>query len=229
MKLTKASHKAVKYACLNFHYAKAVPSVQLAYNVFNGSGEWCGVICYGAGATPNLVKTYNLKQGQVVELVRMALNGKQESTTKAMAISMKLLKKDAPNVRLAISFADSEQNHFGTIYQATNWTYTGFSVDKNLILNGVRTHPRSAVAKYGTRSKSQLEKKGVDVKVIKTLPKWKYIYPLHKSMIPLCKSLAQPYPKKQAQEVNEDKRPASSRETGGSSPTLALKKTEKEQ
>lgn len=222
MKLTKASHKAVKYACLNFHYAKAVPSVQLAYNVFNGSGEWCGVICYGAGANNNLVKPYKLKQGQAVELLRMALNGKQESTTKAMAISMRLLKKDAPNIQLLVSYADSEQNHFGTIYQATNWIYTGFNTDTNLILNGQRVHKRSASAKYGTISKSQLEKKGIDVKVIKTLPKWKYIYPLHKSMIPLCKSLAQPYPKKQAQEVNEDKRPTSSRETGGSSPTLAL-------
>jgi len=35
MRLEKASHKAIKYACLNFHYAKAIPNVGLAYNVFN--------------------------------------------------------------------------------------------------------------------------------------------------------------------------------------------------
>ena len=54
--------------------------------------------------------------------------------------------------------------------------------------------------------------------------KRKYIYPLDKTLIPLCKSLSKPYPKKeqQAQEVNQDKRSASSTEIGGSNPTLAL-------
>jgi len=51
--------------------------------------------------------------------------------------------------------------------------------------------------------------------------KRKYLYPLDKTLLPLCKSLSKPYPKK-AQEVNEDKRDASSIEIGGSNPTFAL-------
>lgn len=221
MRLEIASHKAIKYACLNFHYAKAVPNVGLAYNVFNNLNEWCGVICYGIGATNNIAEPYNLKQGEVIELVRMALNGKQDSTTKAMAISLKLITKNAPNVKLIVSYADSEQGHYGIIYQATNWFYTGFSVDTNLIVNGERKHRRTLGSKYGTCSAVQLRKKGFNVEVLKTKPKWKYIYPLDKTLLPLCKSLSKPYPKK-AQEVNEDKRGASSIEIGGSNPTLAL-------
>ena len=95
--------------------AKSVPSVGHAYAVFNGMGEWCGVVCFGIGATNNIASPYGLKQGQVVELVRVALNGKQESTAKAVSIALRLLKSDAPNVRLVISYADSEQGHFGTI------------------------------------------------------------------------------------------------------------------
>ena len=221
MRLEIASHKAIKYACLNFHYAKAVPNVGLAYNVFNNQNDWCGVICYGIGATNNIAEPYNLKQGEVVELVRMALNGKQESTTKAMSISLRLIKKNAPNVKLIVSYADSEQNHFGTIYQATNWVYTGFSVDTNLIINGERKHRRTLGSKYGTCSAVELRKKGLNVEVLKTKPKWKYIYPLDKSLLSLCQSLRKPYPKK-AQEVNEDKRDASSIEIDGSNPILAL-------
>ena len=184
MRLERASHKAVKYACLNFHYAKAVPNVGLAYNVFNKNKEWCGVICYGIGATNNIGRPYGLSQGQIVELVRMALNGKQESTTKAMSIAIRLLKKDAPNVKLIVSYADSEQGHYGIIYQATNWYYTGFSTDTNLIVNGKREHRRTLASRYGTCSSEKLKLKGHNVEILKTKPKLKYIYPLDKSLIP---------------------------------------------
>ena len=198
MRLEKASHKAIKYACMNFHYAKSVPNVGIAYNVFNNKNEWCGVICFGIGATNNIAMPYELNQGQVIELVRMALNGKQESTTKAMAISLKLINKDAPNVKLIISYADSEQGHFGIIYQATNWFYTGFSTDTNLIINGKREHRRTVGSRFGTCSADAIRKKGYKVEVLKTKPKYKYIYPLEKSLIPLCKSLSKPYPKNAA-------------------------------
>jgi hypothetical protein len=195
MRLEIASTKAIKYACLNFHYAKAVPNVGIAFNVYNQNNEWCGVICYGVGATNNIASPYDLKQGQVIELLRMALNGKQESTTKALAISIKLVAKKNPNVKLLVSYADSEQGHFGTIYQATNWFYTGYSVDTNLIVNGKREHRRTLGSRLGTCSKEKIESMGFDVKVLKTKPKWKYVYALEKSLIPLCKSLAKPYPK----------------------------------
>lgn len=196
MRLEIASSKAIKYACLNFHYAKSIPNVGLAFAVFNKNNEWCGVICYGVGATNNIASPYNLKQGQVIELLRMALNGKQESTTKAMSISLRLLKKYAPMVKMVVSYADSEQGHYGIIYQATNFYYTGFSTDTNLIVNGKREHRRTLGSRFGTCSAEKIRLKGYDVKVIKTKPKWKYIYPIDKELIPLCKKLSKPYPKK---------------------------------
>jgi hypothetical protein len=94
MRLEIASHKAIKYACMNFHYAKSVPVNTFGYSVFNDNNEWCGVVLFGSGANNNLPKPYGLKSGQAMELVRMALNGKQESTSKAMSISLKLLVKN---------------------------------------------------------------------------------------------------------------------------------------
>lgn len=196
MRLEKASSKAIKYACMNFHYSKSVPNVGLAFSVFNSQNEWCGVICYGLGATNNIALPYKLKQGQVIELVRMALNGKQESTTKALSISLRLVKRFAPNVKLIVSYADSEQGHFGTIYQATNWFYTGYSTDTNLIVNGKREHRRTLGTRFGTCSAEKIREKGYTVEVLKTKPKWKYIYPLDKSSINICKQLSKPYPKK---------------------------------
>ncbi len=73
MRLEKASPKAIRYACLNFHYAKKVPVSQSSFNVFNCKNEWCGVIIYSIGANKDLAKSFNLVNGRVAELVRVAL------------------------------------------------------------------------------------------------------------------------------------------------------------
>lgn len=59
MKLTIASHKAVEYACLKFHYAKTVPIKLIAFNVYNDNNEWCGVIVYGSGANAQISQPYD--------------------------------------------------------------------------------------------------------------------------------------------------------------------------
>ena len=206
MRLEKASTKAIKYACLNFHYAKSVPVNTFGFSVFNDKKEWCGVVLYGTGANNNLAKQYNLIQGNVIELVRVALNGKQESTSKALAISLILVKKKLPLCKLIISYADKDQSHNGIIYQATNWYYTGESMvnkkDASYIIDGKRIHGKTISDKckrYGLVKNVENAKKVYKAKEVVeyvTKDKIKYIYPLDKSLIPLCKSLSKPYPKK---------------------------------
>jgi hypothetical protein len=220
MKLEKASHKAIKYACLNFHYSKAVPYAAVGYSVFNNKKEWCGVVVFNRGNI-NAGKTYNCKIGEVSELIRVALNGKQEITSKAVSLAIKLFKKDNPLCKLLISYADTGQDHKGIIYQAMNWYYEGeikptrpkFKDKKGNIIH-------SRVAAKLKMSKAIQSYDDIYERVQNT-NKHRYTYPLDKSLLPLCKSLSKPYPKK-AQEVNEDKRDTSSIEIGGSNPTLAL-------
>ena len=196
MRLEKASHKSIKYACMNFHYSKTVPVNVFGYSVFNDKKEWCGVALFGTGASPQIGKQYNLSQGKVIEFVRMALNGKQSKTSEVLGKSIKLIKKDLPLVKLIVSYADQEQGHNGIIYQATNWHYLG-EVKSPPIIEG--KHNKSMGGSIGAARKLL----GREPKVYFPKPKHKYIYPLDKSLIPLCKSLAKPYPKKelQAQEV----------------------------
>ena len=206
MKLEKASYKAVSFACLNFHYAKSIPVNTFGYSVFNDNNEWCGVVLYGTGANNNLASQYKLNQGNVIELVRMALNGKQESTSKALSLSLKLIKKDLPLCKLIISYADKDQNHNGTIYQATNWYYVGQSMvnkkDASYVIDGKRIHGKTISDKckrYGLIKNIENAKKVYKAKEVieyVTKGKIKYIYPLDKSLLPLCKSLSKPYPKK---------------------------------
>ena len=73
----------------------------------------------------DLIREYNLKQGQIIELVRMALNGKQETTSQVLAKAIKKVKQDVPLCKMIVSYADIDQSHKGIIYQATNWYFVG--------------------------------------------------------------------------------------------------------
>jgi len=199
MILKKASQKAIKYACMNFHYAKAIPVNTTGFSVFSRKNEWCGVILYGSGATINIAKPYGLVAGQVYELVRMALNGKQESTSKAMAISLKLLPKVLPLCKMVVSYADIDQDHIGTIYQATNWYFVGetnVGMRSGFIINGRKTHNKTIHGK-GVKQSLDEVRKHLDPKAepYVTKGKRKYLYPLTKDMRQMCEDLAKPYPK----------------------------------
>lgn len=199
MRLEKASYKAIKYACLKFHYAKSVPVNVFGYSVFNEKKEWCGVVLYGSGATPNISNPYKLKQGQVIELVRMALNGKQKNTSKILALSLKLIKKDLPLVKLVVSYADIDQNHLGIIYQATNWYFTGKCNENTrtgFIINGKKIHNKTLHGMGKTQNLKGAREIDINAKEFISKGKRKYIYPIDKSLIPMCKELAKPYPKK---------------------------------
>ena len=199
MKLSIASYKAIKYACLNFHYAKRVPVPRVGYNVFNELNEWCGVILYSSGSNQHLGKKYGLVQGEVCELVRMALNGKQSSTSKALAISLKLLKKECPLLKLVVSYADTEQGHVGTIYQATNWMYEGEREKgkqgtPSFVIKGKSMHGRSV---YSRKWKQNIEwlRENVDPGAYLVYPKGKhkYLYPFNNNIRKLI--TIEPYPK----------------------------------
>ena len=192
MKLEIASFKAIKYACLNFHYSKVVPAQYFGYSVFNKKNEWCGVILFGGGAGAYMGRPFGLYYGQYLELTRMALNGKQESTSKAMSIAIKLIKKANPTVKLLISYADKGQNHFGTIYQATNWFFVENikSSGEEVFYKGRWSHNRTPSSKLSNENYKKLEKR-------KKPGKYKYIFALDKNILPLCQNLSKPYPKKE--------------------------------
>ena len=195
--LKRATREAVQYACMKFHYAKAVPSSPYAYNVYTEGGVWCGCVIFGPGASPNLGVSVGLKQGEYLELVRVALNGQQPCTCEVVAAALRQVHRDAPEVKIIISFADKDQNHFGTIYQATNWIYLGdFGVKRaqSYIINGKKYHNKT-IHDRGL-SKEQLLKIDPNMVEVSSLGKRKYIYVFDKKLRREWSKKAQPYPKK---------------------------------
>lgn len=212
MRLEIASGKAVEYACKNFHYAKRTPTATaVAFSVFNKNKEWCGCICYGYPSGGQIIKTYNLYQGNIFELQRVALNGKQELTSQAVAISIKLVRKKFPLVKMLVSYADKGQEHYGIIYQATNWIYIDESNSSSIeyFKNGVWVH--------STSLKTNNERK--KYKNRRTSGKRKYIYCFDSELKNKCEKLKKPYPKKSVKNIESDVTPFQEEE-GGAIPTL---------
>ena len=193
MKITQANKTAIDYACKHFHYSKSVPAVQFAYNIYNNNGEWCGCILFGNGANNHIAQAFNKNQGEVLELVRVALNGKQEHTSQAVAMCLKQLHKDDPLCSIVVSYSDHRQRHIGTIYQATNWIYLGLSIvsDTQYFFNGKWTHKRTLDSrKDGDFLKKTLPKR-------ENSNKFKYIFCFNKKDRKEYLKKALPYPKDQ--------------------------------
>lgn len=198
MKITRATPKAYRYACLNYHYARAVPAVKYAYNVYENE-EWCGCIIYSSGANNHIGCEFDLVQGEILELVRVALNGKQKTTSECLAATLRQLRKDAPSVKMVVSYADADQDHLGIIYQATNWIYLGLKNEGTrgaFVVNGKRMHPKSVHSK-GWRQNLDWIKKNIDpfAYEFKTKGKRKYIMCFDKKLRKKWIKKALPYPK----------------------------------
>ena len=100
---------------------------------------------------------------------------------------------------MIISYADTEQNHKGGIYQATNWIYLGRTAgERYFILNGKKTHPKSIHSKYGKGSQSLTFLKKIDSNASEyyTKGKHKYAFPLNKRVKKELEKIKQEYPKR---------------------------------
>lgn len=191
MRIARANTKAIEFACKQFHYAKSVPTVQYAYNIYNDAEEWCGVIVFGGGANNNLPKSFGKNAGEVLELERVALNGKQETTSKAVAMALRQLHKDDPLCQLVVSFSDHRQKHLGTIYQATNWIYLGLTItsDTQYFYKGKWTHERTI------NSRPDRDKLKATLPKRENSNKFKYVFVFNKKERKKYLAISQPYPK----------------------------------
>lgn len=204
MQITIATTQAIRYACQHFHYSGSMPSVQYGFNIYNDAAEWCGVVCFGGGATPRIGSPYGLCHGEVLELVRVSLNGRQHTTSQCVAAALRELHRLNPVVKLIVSYADVDQGHVGTIYQATNWIYEGLKNEGQraaFIVNGRRMHPKT-VYSYGWKQSVGWLRDNIDpnAAMIRTKGKHKYLFSFDKKLARDLRQKARPYPKKDERE-----------------------------
>jgi len=115
-----------------------------------------------------------------LELTRLWIEDGHGKNIESWTISQSFewLKKNRPEVKALISYADPFENHLGTIYQATNWLYQSIentSDDHHYMISTTEPpnckwmHPRTLVSKYGTQSFDHLDS-------VLPRPYWKKAY-----------------------------------------------------
>jgi len=197
LKLDWASYEAAKYACEKWHYSKCIPIGKLVKVGVWENYTYIGCVIYSRGTSKDLGTKYGLKQDQCVELTRVALKTHQAPVSQILAISLKMLKKINPGLKLVVSFAAQSENHHGGIYQATNWIYTGESeANADAIYKGRRVPNRvigELVKKYRC-TVNDLEQRKI-LQDVRKLRKHRYLMPLDKQVKKSIMSLRKPYPK----------------------------------
>ena len=113
---------------IGIHYAKRWPSISYAYGLFDND-ELIGIVTYGTPPSATLKRGIagDEYKADVLELNRLCLKyNRKNEASKLVSASLKLL----PRKKIIVSFADTEQEHKGIVYQACNFTYHGLSAKR---------------------------------------------------------------------------------------------------
>jgi len=121
------------------HYSgKVVPNSQLHFGCFLDD-KLHGVLSYGPSinkkGSMNLIK--DCGWSDFIELNRMALDDylPKYSESRCIAISIKLIKKNAPHIKWILSFSDGTQCGDGTIYRASGFNLVQLKKNTSMWLN----------------------------------------------------------------------------------------------
>ena len=119
------------------HYSgKIVNNSKLHFGAFL-DGRLHGVLSYGSSLDKS--KIIGLVEGtgwnEFLELNRMAFDDylPRNSESYCIAKTLKMIKKNAPQIKWVISFADGCSCGDGTIYRASNFVLTGIKANTNLV------------------------------------------------------------------------------------------------
>ena len=121
------------------HYAGTWTASSDVYAIYYDSGEHqffsgkelklIGCVIYGNPVGFRVVKSIceDLTDTDVLELKRLWIEDGYGKNVESYVISqtLKMLKKDSPQTKVVISYADPGANHKGIIYRASNWLYQG--------------------------------------------------------------------------------------------------------
>lgn len=222
--LAFCSHEAAKHAVMRWHYSRRMPKCKLVKFGLWEDGRFAGAVIYGLGANRHLASPFGLQPTEVCELVRVALApGRRHPTSRVVAVSLKLLRRQSPGLKLVVSFADLGEGHYGTLYQAGGWLYLGASEQSYFRIHGRIVHPRTVYDRYGRGGQSLgWLRSNVDQQAerVEMAPKLRYVMPLTKALRRKLQPQALPYPKRERSDTGDT--PADQAGEGGSTPTRSL-------
>jgi len=173
--IKKIGQKAAMSLVIEKHYLHRQAPCSDAFGLFcNSCKKIAGVITYGTPSSAPLRSGIcgEKEKGNVAELTRLWTRDELPKNSESFLIgnTIGLIEKE-----IIVSYAEKDQGHVGTVYQATNWFYTGLSAKRtNWDVAGTEKHSQTLADQY---SASQLrEHYGDGFQVVDRPRKHRYIY-----------------------------------------------------
>lgn len=191
-----------KKLIVSHHYSHSFPGgTKLTFGVILKS-KLLGVMAFGVGPYFGYKLVDEATPDDAITLTRLWLSDELpgNSESRVLGIALRSLRKDT-NLKFVIAYSDPAAGHLGTIYQATNWLYTGFSTAMPLydIGDGTLHHSRSLAQRLGSHSIRYLTQQGINAKRVMQQAKHRYIYFLDESWRSRLAVPVLPYPKKEVE------------------------------
>jgi hypothetical protein len=189
------------------HYLHRKAPCSNAFGLFDESQLLRGVVLYGTPSSAPLRSGIAGKENanNVVELTRLWIddNSPKNSESYLIGNSLKFCGKE-----IIVSFADTQQNHLGIVYQATNWLYTGLSAKRtDWVVEGIDKHGHTWADKY--TAEEMRNQFGERFKLVPRSRKHRYIFinakgKRRKELLASLKYKIEPYPKS-AEQIRENR------------------------
>lgn len=180
------------------HYLHRKAPCSNAFGLFDEQETLRGVVLYGTPSSAPLRSGIAGKENanNVVELTRLWIDDDSPKNSESFLIgnSLKFCGKE-----IIVSFADTQQNHLGIVYQATNWLYTGLSAKRtDWVVEGIEKHGHTWADKY--TAEEMRNQFGERFKLVPRSRKHRYIFinakgKRRKELLALLKYKIEPYPK----------------------------------
>ena len=118
---------------LHIHYAKRIPSIIYAFGLFKN--DLVGVLTFGMPPSSTLSSSICGEDYKniVLELNRLVVNNGLDKNSLSYFVSKSISK--LPKPKIIVSFSDNNMNHTGYIYQATNFIYTGKTLNDSMYID----------------------------------------------------------------------------------------------
>lgn len=146
-RVEKIDYKTAMDLVVREHYLHRKAPCSVAFGLFLGS-QLKGVVCYGTPSSAPLRRGIaGLENaGNVVELTRLWVCDSVPRNGESFLIGRTVRHAGK---EIVVSYAEVEQGHVGTVYQATNWIYTGLSAKRtNWTVEGVGLHCQTLADKH---------------------------------------------------------------------------------
>jgi hypothetical protein len=224
---------------LEYEWLGTMGNSQVHFGIF--FENYCGgAVCYQVGNAGSNVfgyKGYGIGLGELGYLVRGACVfwTPKGAASKLIARSLGLIKKQHPNLKVIVAYADEQAGEIGTVYQATNWVYLGKGIESKRIISPTgHTYDLPLLTKDIRErsghlfSHTEIEKKLLSErwKLLSPNPKHRYCFILadgsdREKIFSKIQTKIKPYPKRCGSGVNSSTS-TSQVEGGGANPTEPL-------